>query len=507
MSDPHNSKHHQQRPLLQQASSAAAAAAPEEVIEASAPRSSSSAPVEEIQPPQEQAPLAGQQQQQQPEPALPPAGETEVVASRKLNTMRAWQRLQKSTKRIVMGPRPDLGRADGEGAADARAVVLNMEGAGAAVAEDNEEEVVGENEELQRLAQRGLGVSSSRHRTVKSMMDMPPPSVISEEAEQGLELLAHAVVADAREARAEAASVRAAAADHYDDDHGHGLRLGVESPRVSVSSDHPDMLLGQSPRTLEGMLLPSTVNATCALPEGTLGETGALPGGEPTARSSSVRGKRGQQPALSHVHAHQGRKAVIMAKQQLVRTLTLSKHGKTVEMQLPVKELLRYIQNAVRTVHISHGQHNSQQSVGLGTSLGKDKDKESGAGGPVLQRSTQHSRTYSQGNVGPSVAAGSTRVAPPAQLGGLLNARDVRRLISGLDTESVKSKEMSILVRRHTVALNLDIIRCLVLWDRLIVVVPEGADSHCLDHLEENLRWLRVQQRAFDMDEDEDDGV
>jgi hypothetical protein len=62
-------------------------------------------------------------------------------------------------------------------------------------------------------------------------------------------------------------------------------------------------------------------------------------------------------------------------------------------------------------------------------------------------------------------------------------------------------------VRRHTVVLNLDIIRCLVLWDRLIVVVPEGADSHCLDHLEENLRCIRAQQRAFDMDADEDDGA
>ena len=38
---------------------------------------------------------------------------------------------------------------------------------------------------------------------------------------------------------------------------------------------------------------------------------------------------------------------------------------------------------------------------------------------------------------------------------GMLNARDVRRLITGLDSESTKNKEMSISVRRHTIILNL----------------------------------------------------
>lgn len=31
-------------------------------------------------------------------------------------------------------------------------------------------------------------------------------------------------------------------------------------------------------------------------------------------------------------------------------------------------------------------------------------------------------------------------------------------------------------VRRHTIVLNLDELRCLLLYDRLIVIVPEGAD-------------------------------
>jgi hypothetical protein len=57
----------------------------------------------------------------------------------------------------------------------------------------------------------------------------------------------------------------------------------------------------------------------------------------------------------------------------------------------------------------------------------------------------------------------------------MLNARDIRRLVTGLDSESTKNKEMSsISVRKHTIILNLDELRCLIFWDRLIVIVPEG---------------------------------
>lgn len=522
------------RPLLHQASSAI----PEEGVESS---SSSKTPVPpgmaaaaaaaesarlpvDGEPEPEGAAAAAQKQQQEMEAATP--------RRLPLPALRGWQRLQKSTKRIVLGPQlsvqpivlgpPATEAVEGEGAdaaapdAGAGAVVLDMEGDGGAGAGEE-----GDEEGPARLGQLGLGVSASRHRAVKSIMDMSSaPMVISEEVEQGLELLAHAVVADARAARAEAAEVRAAAAEETDEDGaggkgGRGERLlGIESPRAS-GGDHQS--LEPSPREL-----PQSEPAAAAPEDGLMGPNREQGSAAP-ARLPSV--KRSQLQTISHAqqHAHQGRKAVIMAKQQLVRTLTLSKHGETVEMELPIKELLRYIQNAVRAVHISHGQYQSQQSIGasLGVREGHTRSVSAAplagasGSGPVLRRSTQHSRTYSQSNAGlavgagPSVAVASTRTAVPTPVGGLLNARDVRRLISGLDTESVKSKEMSILVRRHTIVLNLDIIRCLVLWDRLIVVVPEGADSHCLDHLEENLRWLRVQQRAFDMDDatDEDDGA
>ena len=134
-----------------------------------------------------------------------------------------------------------------------------------------------------------------------------------------------------------------------------------------------------------------------------------------------------------------------------------------------------------------------------------------------------------QGNASPTR---HTYPKPPKTKVGILNARDVRRLITGLDSESARSKEMSVAVRfekrglicvctyalssvirahpihrsrpshpltrnntpliykphtycrnkqkkqvrRHTIVLNLDELRCLLLYDRLIVIVPEGAD-------------------------------
>ena len=82
----------------------------------------------------------------------------------------------------------------------------------------------------------------------------------------------------------------------------------------------------------------------------------------------------------------------------------------------------------------------------------------------------------------------SSKVGP----GGMLNVRDIRRLMAGLSTGS----DMSIAVRRHVVLFNFDPLRCIILWDRLIVLVPDGADS-ILNTLEHNLKQASTQGQAF----------
>jgi magnesium transporter len=70
-------------------------------------------------------------------------------------------------------------------------------------------------------------------------------------------------------------------------------------------------------------------------------------------------------------------------------------------------------------------------------------------------------------------------VQPPApvtyreRLGGYLHPRDMRRLVTPFST----SNEPELIVRRHVMLLNFDPLRAVVLRDRLLVLVPDGADS------------------------------
>lgn len=63
-----------------------------------------------------------------------------------------------------------------------------------------------------------------------------------------------------------------------------------------------------------------------------------------------------------------------------------------------------------------------------------------------------------------------------------LRLRDLRRL----DFKFNPVDEPSVLVRRHIVLLLLDDIRALVMADRLILIVPDGADS-LLQTLEQHM--------------------
>lgn len=59
------------------------------------------------------------------------------------------------------------------------------------------------------------------------------------------------------------------------------------------------------------------------------------------------------------------------------------------------------------------------------------------------------------------------------RLGGYLHPRDMRRLVTPFSA----SNEPEVMVRRHVILLNCDPLRAIVLRDRLLVLVPDGADS------------------------------
>ena len=91
---------------------------------------------------------------------------------------------------------------------------------------------------------------------------------------------------------------------------------------------------------------------------------------------------------------------------------------------------------------------------------------------------TNKSRHSRKGSVDLSGSAGGPCVAPEnityrERLGGYLHPRDMRRLVTPFST----SNAPEIMVRRHTILLNCDPLRAIVLRDRLLLLVPDGADS------------------------------
>lgn len=69
------------------------------------------------------------------------------------------------------------------------------------------------------------------------------------------------------------------------------------------------------------------------------------------------------------------------------------------------------------------------------------------------------------------------------RLGGYLHPRDMRRLVNPFSA----SNESEVIVRRHAILMNFDPLRAIILKDRLLVLVPDGADS-ILVQLEKRLR-------------------
>ncbi len=69
------------------------------------------------------------------------------------------------------------------------------------------------------------------------------------------------------------------------------------------------------------------------------------------------------------------------------------------------------------------------------------------------------------------------------RLGGYLHPRDMRRLVTPFSS----SNEPELMVRRHVMLLNFDPLRAIVLRDRMLLLVPDGADS-ILMNLERRVR-------------------
>ena len=83
------------------------------------------------------------------------------------------------------------------------------------------------------------------------------------------------------------------------------------------------------------------------------------------------------------------------------------------------------------------------------------------------------------------------------RLGGYLHPRDMRRLVTPFSS----TNEPEIIVRRHVILLNMDPLRAIVLRDRLLVLVPDGADT-ILEQLEKRVRGGLKEMENFVFDDE-----
>jgi magnesium transporter len=101
----------------------------------------------------------------------------------------------------------------------------------------------------------------------------------------------------------------------------------------------------------------------------------------------------------------------------------------------------------------------------------------------IPQKPTQRPTTWRAASTFPSPLLPTTSNTYRERLGGYLHPRDMRRLVTPFSS----SNEPQLIVRRHVMLLNFDPLRAIVLRDRLLVLVPDGADS-ILIALEQRVR-------------------
>ncbi len=101
---------------------------------------------------------------------------------------------------------------------------------------------------------------------------------------------------------------------------------------------------------------------------------------------------------------------------------------------------------------------------------------------PSLNKLT-YTSMYKSGMLQTELPPDHNTITYRERLGGYLHPRDMRRLVTPFSS----SNEPALIIRRHVMLLNFDPLRAIVLRDRLLLLVPDGADS-ILINLEKNVR-------------------
>jgi hypothetical protein len=119
------------------------------------------------------------------------------------------------------------------------------------------------------------------------------------------------------------------------------------------------------------------------------------------------------------------------------------------------------------------GENNSNNASGLPPS-----------GDPVMSPPKRTNSASTASDIHPPLPSQQQQqVTYRERLGAYIHPRDMRRLVTPFSA----SNEPELIVRRHVMLLNFDPLRAIILRDRLLVLVPDGADS-ILANLEQRIR-------------------
>ena len=160
----------------------------------------------------------------------------------------------------------------------------------------------------------------------------------------------------------------------------------------------------------------------------------------------------------------------------------------TVYKRFNVRTLYRYVMKSIRyestkssrngKAPIDHlvlgtsSRGGEQFPLGIDVSMNVVKDREPLTGSSIVETGESPKKQEQAG-----------LVTWRERLGGFLHPRDMRKLVTPFSS----SNEPELIVRRHAILLNFDPLRAIILRDRAIVLVPDGADS-LLVQLEKRIR-------------------
>ena len=172
----------------------------------------------------------------------------------------------------------------------------------------------------------------------------------------------------------------------------------------------------------------------------------------------------------------------------------LTKDGGRRFFHMPVRGLYRYVLAAITQQHHQQQQNQSASVPEQPTAMIPPPPPAAATRRATTTDTTSTPRHTSSSNNNNN----NNSITYRERLGGYLHPRDMRRLVTPFSA----TNEPALVMRRHVMVFHLDPLRAIITRDRLLVLVPTGADS-ILVQLEERVRNGSTEHSVWTKQEEE----